>query len=233
VRILIVTDYLPYPLISGDRIRVYNLLKRVAGQHDISLAAALTTPDEIGSVKHLREFCEVVETSYVRRRHPLIHLPGLLSQAVAGKPLELKFVYSKELANKITKLFLKGDFDIVQIEHSRMAPYIETLPVESKAKSVLVFHNVAYDQFARISRLGGTALGRMRTRLHSRMMRRWEPEYAGRFDRCITVSDEDRRMLVRDNRQLQVDVIPNGVDTQMFQPLNWPVKNPIYSLLLL
>jgi hypothetical protein len=197
MRILIVTDYLPYPLIAGDRLRVYNLLRRISKKHEVSLAAALTTPEESESVKHLQNFCDAVETSYVRRRHRLNHLPGLVRYALAGKPLELKFVYSKELANKITTLFSKRDFDIVQIEHSRMAPYIETLPAGSKAKSVLVFHNVTYDQYARISHIGGRVGklgGRMRARLYSRMMRRWEPRYAERFDQCIAMGEKCQRV---------------------------------------
>jgi glycosyltransferase involved in cell wall biosynthesis len=203
---------------------VYNLLRRIAEKHEVSLAATLTTPEEADAVEHLKQFCDIVETGYVQRKHPLIHLPGLVLFALAGMPLELKFVYSKELANKIRKLFLKRDFDIVQLEHSRMAPYIETLPAGSKSKSILAFHNVAYDQFARISRLGGKVNDRMRAWLHSRMMRRWEPSYAERFDRCIAMSDEDRYLLTTVNPRLKVDVIPNGVDTQMYQPLELPVN---------
>ena len=218
MNILIITDYLPYPLISGDRIRVYNLIRRIARQHQVWLAAALATSDDAESVAHLQELCYRVETGCLRRSHPLMHLPGLLRFALTGKPLELKFLYSKKLAMKIKQLVSTVDFDIVQIEPSRMAFYMETLPSGARYKRILVFHNVTSDQYDRISRIEPMSVGKIRTWLYSWMMRTWEPRYAERFDRCITVSEEDRRLLIASNPRLQVDVIPNGVDAQLYQP---------------
>ena len=104
MRILIIADYVPYPLVGGDRIRIYNLLRRVASRHEVSLAAFLETPKDAEGVSHLRQFCARVETATLRRRSPLAHLPGLLRYALKGKPPELKFLHSEELAKKIGSL---------------------------------------------------------------------------------------------------------------------------------
>jgi len=57
MRILIITDYLPYPLIAGDLIRTYNLLRRVAQHHQVSVAGFFVLPDEADYVlAHFREF---------------------------------------------------------------------------------------------------------------------------------------------------------------------------------
>ncbi len=37
MRILMLTPYLPYPLVSGGQIRTYNLLKNLSRQHQITL----------------------------------------------------------------------------------------------------------------------------------------------------------------------------------------------------
>lgn len=55
--------------------------------------------------------------------------------------------------------------------------------------------------------------------VHSLLMREWLPRYAGRFAGSITVSESDRCRLLSANRRLQVEVIPNGVDTQLCRPL--------------
>lgn len=109
MRILIITDAFPYPLISGDRIRIYNLIQRIAKQHQVWLAAILETPDQAEGVSHMQEFCHGVETVNLQRRHPLVHLPGLLHYALAGKPLELKFQHSEELAHRIRHLVSTED----------------------------------------------------------------------------------------------------------------------------
>lgn len=219
MRILAITDTIPYPPVSGDRIRVYNLLRRIARQHQVWLAALLEKPDEVESVSHMEEFCCGVEVAHVRRRHPLAHLPGLLRYALASKPLELKFYHSEELVHNIRHLASTVDFDVVQIVHSHMALYLETLPPDTRCKRILMFQNIAFDQFGRIFRVERRPVIKMRALIHSLMMHRWEPRYAERFDRCITVSEVDRHLLTTANPHLQVDVIPSGVDTQAYQPL--------------
>jgi glycosyltransferase involved in cell wall biosynthesis len=155
-----------------------------------------------------------------------MHLPGLLRFALTGKPLELKFLYSKELVRKIKQLVSSVDFDIVQIEPSRMAFYLETLPSGARYKCILVFHNVTSNQYDRIFQIEPMSVGKMRTRLYSWMMQSWEPRYAEQFDRCIAMSEADRYLLTTANSRLKVDVIPNGVDAQMYQPLSFDGTQP-------
>lgn len=226
MHILFITDYVPYPPVSGTRVRVYNLMRRVAQHHRVSLAA-LTTPDDDGEgVVHLRTFCEQVVTAPIRRRSFLAHLPGLLRFALAGWPLELKFLYSHELVDKIKELGATVPIDVLQIEDARMALYNEALPSTSMTTRILAFHNVTSTQFARIAGIERTPMQKVRGWLHSRMMDRWEPRYAQRFDRCITVSEEDRRLLLERNAALRIDVLPNGVDTQRYHPLARDAAQP-------
>ncbi len=58
------------------------------------------------------------------------------------------------------------------------------------------------------------------------MMYRWEPVCAERFGRCITVSDFDRDLLQSVNSHLKIEVIPNGVDTDLYQPLTASAHSP-------
>jgi sugar transferase (PEP-CTERM/EpsH1 system associated) len=231
MRILFITDYLPYPLISGDRIRNYNLIRRIARQHQVSLVGFLQTPDEAGGVSHLQEFCHRVEVVNLRRRRKLARVPGLLRYVLAGIPFDFEFLHSEVLANKIRQFVSTVDFDIVHIEQSRMALYLKTLPPGAPFKRILGLQNVASIQYDRISYIALTPTRRMRAWLYSRMLRRWEPCYAERFDRCITVSEVDRRLLLSANSHLQVDVVPNGVDTQIYQPL--PLEGVQPALLLI
>ena len=104
MRILVIADYLPYPLIGGDRIRIYNTLRRAAEKHEISLVAFLEKPSDIEGVAHLKEFCVHVETADFEQRSRFAKLPGMISYALSGKPPELSLLYSDELTQKIRKL---------------------------------------------------------------------------------------------------------------------------------
>jgi sugar transferase (PEP-CTERM/EpsH1 system associated) len=230
MRILIITDYLPYPPVTGDLQGVYNRLRRIAKQHEVSLVGFLESPDETEGVSHLQKFCYRVETANLQHRSRLRRLPRMLRYFLGGTPPELEFLYSEELVNKIRQLVSEVDFDIVQIEQSRMALYLKILPPNKHFKRILFFHNIASFQYNRISRVERNLLRKMRAWLHGQMMRRWEPRYAERFDCCITVSELDRQLLITTNPRLRVDVVNNGIDTKIYRPLVLEELKPILLL---
>lgn len=219
MHILFINNNLPYPPIAGDKIRVYNLIRRIARHHEVSLAAPVSTSDDIKAVEHMREFCFRVETGIKSPRHRLKHLPGLLRYLIAGKPLEFLVQYSRELATKIQEIASNMEFDIVHVEQSCMAPYLENLPLSGHYKSVLALQNITSQQQRRMARVSVKTESRFRSRLYSWQMSHWEPRCAGQFDECITVSEPDRRLLLKANPRLRVEVVPNGVDTHKYQPL--------------
>jgi len=198
---------------------VHNLVRRIAARHEVAFVAPVRAPEDQEAISNLKGFCFRVETAPLRRQRALAHVPGLLRFGLKGWPLELKFLYAAELFNRITALASAVPFDVVHVEPSRMAFYLEAVPRGTHTKSILVFHNQSYHQFARIQRVTHQPLARLRALLYSRQMQGWEPLYAQRFDRCIVVSESERNMLLAANPRLKVDVIPNGVDTKTHQPM--------------
>jgi sugar transferase (PEP-CTERM/EpsH1 system associated) len=225
VRILIITNEIPYPPISGVTLRNYHLLRRVAEHHQVYLAAHLYNPGESDGIAHLEEFCERVVTGALSPRPMAPHIPGLFRYALTGKPLELEYFESQELAQAIRSLASEVDFDIVHIEESLLALYLRLFPA-GRCKRLLTFHNVCFAQAKRLSKFASTRKMKWSLRVFSGQMRWWEPRYAARFDRCIAVSEADRRLLLAANPRLRVDVVPNGVDTKTYQPLPMNGRSP-------
>jgi sugar transferase (PEP-CTERM/EpsH1 system associated) len=219
MRILFINDNLPYPPISGDQIRVYNLIRRIARHHEVVLAAVVGPDENDKAAEHMREFCFRVETGIKRPRHQVTYLPGFLRSLIAGIPLEFSVQYSRELATKIRDIASKMEFDIVHVEQSLMAPYMENLPLGGHYKSILALQNIASQQFGKIARINVNTEDRLRSKIYSWQMSHWEPRCAGQFDECVTVSEPDRRLLLAANADLHVEVVPNGVDTHKYQPL--------------
>ena len=229
MRILMVTEHVPYPPISGTPLRNYNLLRRIAREHEVWLAAFASGPDEAGGVQQMGTFCQGVETVPAQHFGALGRPADALRYLLMGRPLELRFYASSHLTQKIQHLVSEVDFDVVEIVDSYMALYLETLPKETWAKTLLTYIDVVYSKCDRISRLEPKRARKLRTWLYGRTMRRWEPYYGERFARCITVSESDRRLLLAANPRLRIDVIPNGVDTHLDQPL--PDSSPTPALI--
>ena len=56
MKILMLTPYLPYPLLSGGQIRSYNLLKNLAKKHQITLVALIKHDDEKKYIANIAQY---------------------------------------------------------------------------------------------------------------------------------------------------------------------------------
>jgi len=229
VRILLITNTFPYPPVSGFPIRVYNLFRRIANRHEVWLVSLVTELPIQKYVSHLQEIFHDVKIikapQYRGFDKPIAGLRYLL----AGIPPDLRFYHSDEMVSTIHHLVLSNNFDIVQIEDSYMAMYLETLPKGTQAKTILTFHDVVFDKYNRIYKLEKKLTRKVRRWLHSRIMKTWEPRYAEYFNLCVTVSDRDRVLLQTVNPRLCVGVVPNGTDSKSYALL--PYRKPTPSLI--
>ncbi|MHB0875986.1 MAG: glycosyltransferase family 4 protein [Anaerolineae bacterium] len=219
MRILMVSDEIPYPPLSGGLMRVYNLLQRVAREHEVWFVAPADGAEHVDAARQMRSVCQHVEAVPVVRGRPLRHIPGLVRYALAGKPPETRFWCSDALLGRLRSLADTVDFDLVHVEHSHMAPCLEAVRANGSPPAALVMQNVEFETYARIARVERQPLAKARAMLNALWFRHWEPRYAERFDRCAVMSAADRQLLRRANPRLQPDIVPNGVDCRALQPL--------------
>jgi glycosyltransferase involved in cell wall biosynthesis len=226
MRILVISDCLPYPLNGGDRVRIYNLLRRVASVHEVWLAALVdAAQDARPGVAHLEEFCAQVRFASVQPKRRLARVPGLVRFALRGLPPELSLLHSDDLARAVRQMAGANAFDIVQVE-SRMGLYLAALPPQLHRKSVIMFQNFTFQQDRRVSQIERRWDRKARTFVNSLAMRYWEPRQAERFGLATTVSEIDRQLLLKANPRLRAEVIPNGVDVARYKPLLAPSGTP-------
>lgn len=219
MRILMVSDEMPYPPLSGGLQRVYHLLQRVARQHEVWFAAPASAPEHLAAAEALRSVCQHVETVPLSRGRPLGQIPGLVRYALEGKPPETRFWCRPAFLQRLHGLAEAVPFDLVHVEHSHMAPCLEAVRSNGRPPAALVMQNVEFETYARIARVERHPLAKARAMANGLWFRRWEPRYAERFQRCAVMSDTDRDLLRRANPRLQPDVVPNGVDCAALQPL--------------
>jgi len=110
--------------------------------------------------------------------------------------------------------------DVIQIEDPNMAQYIEVIPRGARVVKAITFHDVNFKKFARIAQLETKFKRKVRMKLHSLFLNRWEAQYAAKFDICLMMSEVDAQLIRSKNSALNTVVIPNGVDTKTlrYQP---------------
>ncbi|MGH7966115.1 MAG: glycosyltransferase family 4 protein, partial [Candidatus Binatia bacterium] len=193
--------------------------KNLSRHHSILLLSLLEFPEEAEQVSHLKPYCELVEV-VVSQRHSLwAQGTGIARGLLAGRPVATQPFFYEELACKVREVTAREDVDIIQIEHSFLAPYVEALPPHSACKKVLSFHNIGSQQYRRMLHLQTGVGGKLLSLLKWLLMLRWEARYAKKFDHCLVVSAVDGQLLQSANPAVPVSVIENGVDTALYQPL--------------
>lgn len=219
MKILIITNYIPYPLISGAPLRTYSVLRRFARDHDVYLVAFSATDNDHDDVAHLRVFCREVVSIKQKSLKEGMPFGKAVAALLKGQPPELSMAFSQEMAREIEKLTDRVDFDVVQIEHGSMGLYLQVLPEELRKRTVWLLHDIDFDKFKRIARIERRVFTKIRAWIHATMMRRWQPDFAARFGLCVAMSEADKQLLLSVKSDLRVEVAPNGVDTSYYRPL--------------
>ena len=219
MRILIITNQIPYPLVSGAPLRTYNILRRLAADCEVYLAAFTATEEQRAGVVKLREICQEVLTVNQERIKEALQFGKVLKSLSEGEPPEVRLAFSEEMAREIRKLADRVDFDIIQIEHGSMGMYLDALPSRKRERAVWILHDIDFDKFARMASVERRADRKLRAWMHAKAMRLWQPRFASLFRYCVTMSEADRRLLLSANSGLRVEVSPNGVDASQYQLL--------------
>jgi glycosyltransferase involved in cell wall biosynthesis len=221
MRLLVLANVVPYPPHGGIHARIFNLLRRVARRHDVTLGCHSWGEDDQDGAAWLTRNGIRTLTGRVYPADWRRHAAPALRALVAGRPPEV----AQYQAAEVRALVARERFDIVQVEETILAPYATSLPRAHAARTLIVFHNVHFVQEQRIARLEPTRRERLWRRANAAMMRRYEPAVAARFDRAVAVSDADAALLRAARPGLAIDVLPNGVDTAL-RPLPPPQGPP-------
>src|SRR3989338_7635660 len=110
MKILMITPYLPYPLVSGGQIRTYNLLKNLASKHQITLASFIRDPEEKKFIKDLEPYCKKVIVFERRKAWSPINI---ILSAITPFPFLVCIYFDMRVRSLIKKELEKENYDLI------------------------------------------------------------------------------------------------------------------------
>lgn len=220
MRILYLSQLVPYPPDAGPKVRSYHVLQYLASAgHAVTLVAFSRPSDKPEYITHLQELCAEVHTVPMTRSRikDVWHLGRSLLQ---GQPFLIVRDYEPAMYQLLHELLTQKRYDVMHADQLWMAQYALTAQNYAKRQGVqprliLDQHNAVYLIPERMAAGNANPLVRLLLRQEARAMRRYEERTCRQFDRVVWVTDEDRRALARDPANAPGDVtIPICIDTQ-------------------
>ncbi|CAG0946294.1 polysaccharide biosynthesis protein PslH [Anaerolineae bacterium] len=207
-KILLVTPRFPFPVIGGDKLRVYNIVKYLSNYYGFTLASLYSTEEEERAVPEAGIFGEV----YRVRQGRLASWRYTAGNLLRGKSLQCGYFYNPRL-KKLVDSALPGH-SLVLAHLIRASDYVWG----SGVPSICEMTDAISMNYERAWTSGGRSLRNFIYRLEHRRCLDAEKMCLDAFDGCVVVSPNDKGYLAGRYPQYtsKMHVIPNGVHVKEF-----------------
>ncbi|HJS28797.1 MAG TPA: glycosyltransferase family 4 protein [Anaerolineales bacterium] len=232
MRILFLTQIVPYPPDAGPKVKTWHVIRALADfGHKITLVT-YTRAEEEEHLPVLREICEEVYPVRLARSRPADLLFWLKSQ-LSGRPFLIERDDRREMRDIITKLLEEKQFDAIHADQLTMTQFAIS-PERSNGgdtpqngvwpETVFDAHNAVWTIVSRLSENANPIMKPVLS-LERNRIRRFEGRVVCDFDHTLAVIEPDRTALLEAAAGWQpleppsIEVIPIAVDTDELAPV--------------
>lgn len=193
MRILFLTQVLPYPLDAGPKVRAYYVLRHLARTHEVTLVSFVRSTDTAAALAHLQTYCCAIYTVSMARSR-LKDLAWLGKSLLTAEPFLIVRDWAPAMADQLAQLGVDVPaFDAIHADQLWMAPYALWASQHGRGtpKLTLDQHNAVYRIPQRMAQATANPVLRLLLCLEARKVARYERTSCCQFDQVTWVTAED------------------------------------------
>jgi glycosyltransferase involved in cell wall biosynthesis len=231
LHVVMVDEELPYPPVSGKRIRTLNLTQRLAERHRLTYVCHRNAdPDEARlAADHFDRLG--IRTVVVDRPVPSRRGVGFYARLAANLFSPLPYSVTSHTSQALCQTLADlARTEVVDLWHVEWTPYAQALQ-GIPGRRIVMAHNVESVIWQRYHETATNPLVRWYIGLQWRKYLRFEQQALQAADLTVAVSELDADRFRHDMGVPRVDVVDNGVDTSYFRPADTP-RQPATLLFL-
>lgn len=211
MKILFIANRFPYPPFRGDKLKIYNLCKRLSVKHEVHLITFMENSSDLQYLEELKPIFKTIELVQLPKWKSIIHVAlGLFTD----KPLQIQYFKSSIFKRKIDALLSNEKFDAVHVQHIRMAQYAEGFKNQYRILDLPDAFSLYWQRRKLIPR---SFFSRLLDSIESKRVIRYEKYVLKEFDLNLVCSQEDLNFLKEAHGNSNIALLPNGVDTDQFK----------------
>lgn len=210
MKIAFIVSRVPFPLEKGDKLRAYHQIKKLSEKHELHLIALNDSELNPSALPELKKYCASVS---------IYALPGaviaknLVKNIFTKLPFQVAYFTHSPHQKAIKQRLLEIQPDIIyyqlirtceyakELEYPAILDYMDALSegMKQKAKRAFLLSPLFYNEYRR-------SLS-------------YESQVFERFHTKTIISEQDRQLIDHPGNK-NIHVIPNGVDTNYFAPVD-------------
>lgn len=224
MKILFITEKLPYPLDSGGNIRSYHILKGLSQEHSVTLVSTIVCDEQRKFEKDLKKICDEIITIKVKPETKFKFGAKIIKSIISSVPIVIERHYYHEMASAIKQIFLKksetkkkyssSGFDVVHFNHLDATIYQNL--ISRCTLKVLDGHNVVTNQIKTLIPYERNLVKHLYMISQLRKTENYEIDMCNKMTKCFVCSDRDKQYLSDMIKNTNIVAIPNGVDIDFF-----------------
>jgi len=222
MNILFISATVPSPATDGGRIRVLNLLKQICKKNRVTFVAIEILDTDRQGIEYLRNLG--IDAHLIERTPDMpkltaktISAGAIMRAVVRAQPVMVAKYYIPAMEATIRKLLHSREFDVIHFEMLHTGQYLQTLETLN-IPALLSLQNVDSSVWRRLFLRANNPIKKLAFFLQSRSFGHYEKKMCPLFSACSCVSEQDKKLLKGLCASLPIEVIPNGVDIQRYQP---------------
>ena len=226
MKILMLTPYLPYPLLSGGQIRTYNLLKKLADKHEITLLALIKEESEREYIPELEKYCAKVKV-FKRSQKPFT-LKNIYKTFISTYPFLVIRNHVPEVIGAVREELANHNYDLIHAETFYMMPHLP----ETNVPVILVEQTIEYLGYESYAEKAPFLI-RPLLQIDINKIKKWEKHFWRSAKKLIVMSQADKEYIVKEiGDKDKIEVVANGVDSQWFSKKRkkLPLKPTVLSV---
>ena len=210
LKLLFLANRVPYPPYRGDKLKIFNLAKRLKDRHELYLLTFAQTEEDLGYKTELEKIFKEVHFVYLPKwKSAAMCLTGLWSR----KPLQVLYFQSGEMEKQLNALLAQHKFDAVHVQHLRMSPY---LAARKDIPRILDLPDAFSLYWERRKTIKRGLLTTIFENIEQKRVLAYE-QILKEYNLSLVCSQEDLDYLEKIHKVTNLRLLPNGVDRTTFR----------------
>ncbi len=226
MRILQVTNKVPYPVIDGGAIACMNLARGFSHLgHKVTILAMNTVKHNVSLSEIPESIKELAEFKLVRVPARISPIPAMFNLLFSNKPYNAVRFVSRTFSRELQRVLLENDFDIIQLEGLYVCPYIPLIRANSKAKIVYRAHNIEHEIWSRTA-IMAKGVQKWYLKNLSGRIKAFEISVLNKYDLLVPITERDGEILKRLGNKKPIHVSQTGIDSSVLIPNSKNLEHP-------